>query len=136
MKLMLGIVINVKSTNVQKKKIDLFSVPDTLIIHLKRFHYDRHWRNKIDTFIDFPIQGLDMSQWISNTKGNKSCIYNLFAVSNHFGNLGGGHYTAYAKNILDNKWYNLDDSCVTALPSANKTRTNSAYVLFYQRQNK
>lgn len=120
----------------QKKKIDLFSVPDTLIIHLKRFHYDKFWRNKIDTLIDFPIEGLDISRWIKNKDGNKSCIYNLFAVSNHFGNLGGGHYTAYSKNIIDNKWYNLDDSCVSVLPNANKTRTNSAYVLFYQRQKK
>ncbi len=25
-------------------------------------------------------------------------IYDLYAVMNHFGNIGGGHYTAYAKN--------------------------------------
>jgi len=25
-------------------------------------------------------------------------LYDLYAVSNHFGGLGGGHYTAYAKN--------------------------------------
>lgn len=23
--------------------------------------------------------------------------------------VGGGHYTAYAKNIQDGKWYNFDD---------------------------
>ena len=27
-----------------------------------------------------------------------SCLYDLYAVSNHFGGLGGGHYTAYCKN--------------------------------------
>lgn len=30
----------------------------------------------------------------------KPVIYDLFAVSNHYGNMTGGHYTAYAKNPL------------------------------------
>ncbi len=28
---------------------------------------------------------------------DKAPVYDLFAVSNHFGGLGGGHYTAYAQ---------------------------------------
>ena len=24
--------------------------------------------------------------------------------------MGGGHYTAYVKNFMDKKWYNMDDS--------------------------
>jgi ubiquitin carboxyl-terminal hydrolase 4/11/15 len=42
-------------------------------------------------------------------------IYDLYAVSNHFGGLGGGHYTAFAKNIYDNQWYNFDDSMVNVV---------------------
>jgi ubiquitin carboxyl-terminal hydrolase 4/11/15 len=42
-----------------------------------------------------------------------SPYYDLFAISNHYGSLNGGHYTAYAKNI-DNKWYEFDDSCVSS----------------------
>lgn len=30
----------------------------------------------------------------------KKLIYDLYAVSNHFGGMGGGHYTAYAKNYV------------------------------------
>lgn len=30
-------------------------------------------------------------------------------VSNHFGGLGGGHYTACAKNVTTKKWYNFND---------------------------
>ena len=37
-------------------------------------------------------------------------LYDLFAVSNHYGGLGGGHYTAYAKN--NGKWYDFNDSSV------------------------
>ncbi|ETO08901.1 hypothetical protein RFI_28486, partial [Reticulomyxa filosa] len=32
-----------------KKKIDLWSTPDLLIIHLKRFSYTRQWRDRINT---------------------------------------------------------------------------------------
>jgi len=39
--------------------------------------------------------------------------YNLIAVSNHFGGLGGGHYTAYAKNHIDGHWHYFDDSSVS-----------------------
>ena len=36
--------------------------------------------------------------------------YDLYAVSNHYGGLGGGHYTAYGKN--NGKWYEFNDSSV------------------------
>jgi ubiquitin carboxyl-terminal hydrolase 4/11/15 len=34
----------------------------------------------------------------------------LFAVSNHYGGMGGGHYTAYAKNPMFNTWFDFNDS--------------------------
>jgi len=40
-------------------------------------------------------------------------IYDLIGVTNHYGGLGGGHYTAYAKNNLKKLWYDFDDSSVT-----------------------
>ena len=39
-----------------------------------------------------------------------AAVYELFAVSNHFGGMGGGHYTAYAKQTDDGRWYCFDDS--------------------------
>ncbi len=38
------------------KKFDLWTLPEVLVIHLKRFSYNRYWRDKIDTLIDFPIE--------------------------------------------------------------------------------
>lgn len=35
------------------------------------------------------------------------------AVDNHFGGMGGGHYTAFCRNQVDNQWYNYDDSRVS-----------------------
>ncbi|KAI9627385.1 hypothetical protein KEM48_009872 [Puccinia striiformis f. sp. tritici PST-130] len=64
----------------------------------------------------------------------ESLIYDLFAVDNHFGGLGGGHYTAFAKNEEDGKWHNYDDSHVTEVSSPEKVKSSAAYLLFYRRR--
>lgn len=115
------------------KKFDIWSLPKVLIIHLKRFSFSRSWRDKIDTMVEFPIEGLDMTDYVLNSKQKeqKKLTYNLIGVANHFGGLGGGHYTAYAKNYVQNAWYSFDDALVTPISSSNVV-TRSAYVLFYQ----
>merc|ERR1719347_1827935 len=114
------------------KKFDLWCLPEVLIIHLKRFSYNRYWRDKIDTVIDFPIRGLDMTQYVINSAHGQA-VYDLIAVSNHYGGMGGGHYTAYGKSKIDNNWYYFDDSNVTQT-NEEAVCTKAAYVLFYQRR--
>merc|ERR1712141_417386 len=80
----------------------------------KRFSYNRYWRDKLDTQVDFPTRNLDMGPYIIN-KNHGKAIYDLIAVSNHYGVMGGGHYTAYAKNKDDSRWYHFDDSSVTPI---------------------
>ncbi len=63
----------------------------------------------------------------------KPLLYDLFAVVNHYGNLGFGHYTAYGKNHLTNKWYCFDDSSVQEEDPESVCSTAS-YVLFYKRK--
>lgn len=41
------------------KKFDLWSLPGILVVHLKRFSYNRCWRDKLDTVVDFPIRCAD-----------------------------------------------------------------------------
>ncbi|CAH2035036.1 unnamed protein product [Thlaspi arvense] len=113
------------------KKLDLWKLPDILVIHLKRFTYSRYFKNKIDTFVDFPIHDLDLSKYVMNKDG-QSYLYELYAISNHYGGLGGGHYTAYAKLMDENKWYDFDDSHVSSVNESD-IKTSAAYVLFYQR---
>ena len=55
-------------------------------------------------------------------------LYDLQAVSNHYGSTGGGHYTAYARN--DRGWYKFDDSH-TAPAEQKAVVTPAAYVLIY-----
>uniref|UniRef100_A0A3B3Q289 Ubiquitin carboxyl-terminal hydrolase n=1 Tax=Paramormyrops kingsleyae TaxID=1676925 RepID=A0A3B3Q289_9TELE len=114
------------------KKFDLWSLPRVLVVHLKRFSYNRCWRDKLDTVVDFPIRDLNMSEFVCDPKAGPY-VYDLIAVSNHYGGMGGGHYTAYAKNKIDGKWYYFDDSSVSSA-TEDQIVTKAAYVLFYQRR--
>jgi len=117
------------------KKFDLFKLPQILVVHLKRFQYSKWSRDKLSTVVDFPIEGLDLSSFLHDKSPDKDTIYDLFAVSNHSGGLGGGHYTAYAKNKFDNKWYLFNDSSCSLVSESNIV-SSSAYVLFYSKKSK
>ncbi|KAA3460023.1 ubiquitin carboxyl-terminal hydrolase 9-like isoform X1 [Gossypium australe] len=113
------------------KKLDLWMLPEIIVFHLKRFTYGRYLKNKIDTFVNFPIHDLDLSKYVMSKDG-QSYLYELYAISNHYGGLGGGHYTAYAKLIDENRWYHFDDSHVSAVNESD-IKTSAAYLLFYKR---
>ena len=119
-----------------QKKMEVYKAPDYLIIHLKRFSHQRNTMfgsRKINDFINFPVNGLNMAPYILDKGADKSCQYDLYAVSNHFGSLSGGHYTAFAKNPVYQKWFNFDDTDVSRASEANVV-TQAAYVLFYKRR--
>ncbi|XP_060080638.1 ubiquitin carboxyl-terminal hydrolase 15-like isoform X1 [Ylistrum balloti] len=114
------------------KKFDLWSLPDVLIIHLKRFSYNRYYRDKIDTLIEFPYKGLNLKKYLIN-KEHGCATYDLIAVTNHYGGLGGGHYTAYGKRVEDEEWHYFDDSSVSSA-SEDDVTSKAAYVLVYEKQ--
>ena len=113
-----------------KKKIDLYYLPKILIINFKRFIKENSQWEKNDEDIDFPISNFDMRDLIIGPDKDHS-IYDLFAVSQHYGSTGGGHYTAVCRN--GDKWFNYDDSSVTQT-SFKACLSSAAYVLFYRRQ--
>ncbi|XP_052211604.1 ubiquitin carboxyl-terminal hydrolase 9-like [Diospyros lotus] len=115
------------------KKLDLWRLPDILVFHLKRFSYSRYLKNKLDTFVNFPIHNLDLRKYVkSDDVFGRSHVYELYAVSNHYGGLGGGHYSAFAKLIDENRWYHFDDAHVSPITEGD-VKTSAAYVLFYRR---
>ncbi|CAM9700539.1 unnamed protein product [Bubo scandiacus] len=137
-------------------KLSLWTLPDILIIHLKRFRQVAEHRHKLTTLVRFPLRGLDMAPHVAQ-RGQASgqllgrwapwqpplCLppscprdylYDLYAVCNHHGSMQGGHYTAYCCNALDGRWYSYDDSRVEGVQEA-EVSTRSAYILFYQRRN-
>ncbi|PNF28268.1 hypothetical protein B7P43_G06644 [Cryptotermes secundus] len=109
------------------KKFDIWRLPPILVIHLNRFYHDGWWRKR-QTYVDFPFN-LDMRHF-SLVPDQRYVSYKLYGVSNHYGSMEGGHYTAYCKNELYNKWYKFDDHEVSEI-SNNDIRSGAAYILFY-----
>ncbi|XP_066297333.1 ubiquitin carboxyl-terminal hydrolase 32-like isoform X2 [Branchiostoma lanceolatum] len=74
----------------------------------------------------------DLQRWLEGALDTAHIRYDLFAISCHTGILGGGHYVSYAKNP-NGKWYCYNDSsCKEVHPD--QIDTDSAYMLFYERQ--
>uniref|UniRef100_A0A8C3VQG5 ubiquitinyl hydrolase 1 n=1 Tax=Catagonus wagneri TaxID=51154 RepID=A0A8C3VQG5_9CETA len=134
--------------------LSLWTLPDVLIIHLKRFRQEGDKRTKLQNMVKFPLAGLDMtphvvqrsqSSWSLPShwspwrrpyglgRAPEDYVYDLYAVCNHHGTMHGGHYTAYCKNSVDGLWYCFDDSDVQQL-SEDEVCTQTAYILFYQRR--
>jgi len=132
------------------KKFELWKTPDILVMHLKRFSSSAMRRDKLDVFVDFPIEGLDLTSRVIESEEGKEEVYDLFAVDDHWGGLGGGHYTAFAKNFIDNEWYEYNgellhaaqrsiqltriDSSVSKTKDPARVVSQSAYLLFYRRR--
>ncbi|CAG8478259.1 1171_t:CDS:2 [Dentiscutata heterogama] len=137
------------------KQLTISRLPDILLIQLKRFSFDGPFRNKLETKVHFPLRNLDLTSYvptpipqptqigyipkmdIPGTGGSRynlqqtgPFIYDLYAVSNHYGGLNGGHYTACVRNR--NEWHTFDDSRVSICDKQN-VMTRAAYSLFYVR---
>lgn len=113
------------------KNSKLWSIPNYLVIHLKRFTNDG---NKKITHIDFPVDNLNLTPYISTDKNDpNNYIYSLYAVNYHSGSLNSGHYWSNCKN-LDNNWYLFNDGNVSKIHNDTDLITKDAYVLFYHRK--
>ena len=109
------------------KQMDVWKLPKTLIVQLKRFrqvrvvlidslidYQEEHssMRRKNASFVDCPLRGLDLSNYV-HSPHHPPAVYDLLSVSNHAGTIGFGHYTAYGLNKETNKWYDFNDSHVS-----------------------
>ncbi|CAD8139779.1 unnamed protein product [Paramecium pentaurelia] len=127
------------------KQMEIYRAPQLLIIHLKRFRsannrissygsfFYSNGSQKITTMVHFPKK-LNLNPFVlSKVNDNDPIDYNyeLYGVDNHFGGLGGGHYTACAYNQLINKWVDYNDS--SARITSADVESEAAYVLFYRR---
>ncbi|GMK56830.1 hypothetical protein CspeluHIS016_0306700 [Cutaneotrichosporon spelunceum] len=135
------------------KKLDIYKAPDILVICLKRFGSARNLRDKLDHLVQYPLEGLNLDERIGERRltqtlkltdeeakhygiehSTEPFIYDLYAVDNHFGGLGGGHYTAFCRNKVDGQWYNYDDSRVSKASIDAVKNNRAAYLLFYKRR--
>jgi ubiquitin carboxyl-terminal hydrolase 8 len=112
------------------KKISYWSFPSILVIDIKRFKNNTH-KNQI--LIDFPLENLDLSKYVIGYK-KESYVYDLYGICNHSGNIHGGHYTAFIKN-MNGKWYHFNDTNVTEMNEKQNLITPRAYCFFYRKKN-
>lgn len=160
---------NCKTHRQAFKTLNFWRLPKVLIIGLKRFETTNSMmsmygmggsygggmgvhREKINTFVDFPIHGLDMSPFCSPGRRRKKngkqkiddgdpYIYDLYAVINHYGRMGFGHYTAFARdwdgekgsNKGENLWCSYDDDIIHVVDEKS-VKTSAAYILFYRQR--
>jgi len=130
-----------KSSQRAFKRMNIIRLPEVLILSLKRFENgDSLFRNKLNAFVDFPFEGLDMAPYLAEYGGDvekQDTLFDLFAVTNHHGAMGFGHYTAFAARQMEIpgpvRWFEFDDSSVTEV-APNDVQTTSAYVLYYKRR--
>ncbi|CAL4064348.1 unnamed protein product, partial [Meganyctiphanes norvegica] len=111
------------------RKTDIWKLPPLLIIHLNRFEHDVLMRKK-QNYVEFPLENLDLSPYI-RMNNNRYSNFDLYGISNHYGTMDGGHYTAFCKSSRTHNWYKFDDHEVYELSREN-VKSSAAYILFYE----
>jgi ubiquitin C-terminal hydrolase len=140
------------------KSMNIWYLPEILVIHLKRFEKTYTSFRKITEQVIFPLDDLDLSDYLDEKSPmkDKKLKYELFAINNHqsFGftipqhflermnqqeqlrvkamvssGIDFGHYYSYCKN--GTKWYEYNDETVKEI-NENDLITDRAYLLFYR----
>ena len=103
-----------KTTNsIQMSKI--FNTPKYLILYLLRFDKNEYYNesfsrsnyhSKKENYVNYPINGLDISKYWADEVSKEDTIYDLYGVIHHSGSTSYRHYWATIKNdINSDNWY-------------------------------
>lgn len=143
------------------KRLQVFRYPRLLVLTLKRFNsggggrggrggggtglggawlgggFSPYSKNQTPVLLDAQ-HVLDLEPYCNpvgvEAARSRGCCrpqYQLLAVSEHSGCLGGGHYTALGRSVADGHWYDFNDASVT--PDGHPSGvSSSAYVLFFR----
>ncbi|XP_035533158.1 ubl carboxyl-terminal hydrolase 18 [Morone saxatilis] len=128
-----------------KQGVKLLSLPQILCVHLKRFRNSNGYTRKLDCSVTFP-ENFDFSdiakEAFSTDFAQNDCKYTLHAVVVHSGYAMCGHYTAYVRHRVNQRWYYANDSHVkqASWKEVQSTyggyRRETAYMLMYRRGSK
>ena len=103
----------------------LYSGPNYLIINLNRGKGAVY-----ECKVFFPEQ-LNLYNYVTYKHG--ITVYELYAVICHLGPSSmSGHFVAYCRNRIDNKWYLYNDAFVTLCTKQNQYNEGMPYILFYK----
>lgn len=134
------------------KQMYVESMPDILVLHLKRFVYDSiGGTQKLWKVVGYPLELEIPESAIAPTQRQfVARRYRLRAVVYHHGmSASGGHYTADILRQDDANWINIDDTVIRPISPAevavdvaaadaasrrrHETSDRIAYILFYER---
>ncbi|XP_062968397.1 ubiquitin carboxyl-terminal hydrolase 10 [Cynocephalus volans] len=124
------------------RRVTLEKLPPVLVLHLKRFVYEKTGGcQKLIKNIEYPVDLEISKELLSPGVKNKNfkChrTYRLFAVVYHHGNSAtGGHYTTDVFQIGLNGWLRIDDQTVKVINQyqvVKPTAERTAYLLYYRR---
>ena len=103
----------------------IYSGPNYLIINLNR------GRGAVyECKVNFPEQ-LNLFNYVSYKHGITA--YELYAVICHLGPSSmSGHFVAYCRNRIDNKWYLYNDAFVSLCDKPKQYNEGMPYILFYR----
>ncbi|XP_041454868.1 ubiquitin carboxyl-terminal hydrolase 10-like [Lytechinus variegatus] len=136
-------------SNKTKKEVEAFrrvtleELPPVLILHLKRFLYDKSGgcqklMKKIDYGMEIEINKDLISPNTKSRIGGVQRTYKLFAVVYHTGKeASGGHYITDVYHVGSSGWLRCDDSIVKPVKALQVTKPLSTcipYLLFYRRK--
>ena len=89
------------------------SLPNILVINLKRFEFDYNTmlKSKLNNYFEFPFE-LDMKEYLIEDHKEINTKYELTGITIHFGFSDYGHYYDLIK-APDGKWYKFNDTFIT-----------------------
>ena len=120
-----------KRTSKKEEIMRVAYLPQVLIISLQRINPKNGMKNEAP--VKF-YEGLDLREIIdAEISDGSSTKYNLFAVTNHIGEINTGHYFSYIK--IDKNWYCFEDSKVYKVGYQINMKSKEVYTLFYMRSN-
>jgi len=116
------------------------TLPPILILHLKRFIYDKNGGLlKVDKKVNFKTDLIIELKWLSESAQNctlEERTYKLFAVVYHHGiKATGGHYTADVFHIGMRSWLHFDDQTIYPIKQHDVLTHSSKrtpYLLYYR----
>ena len=103
----------------------VYSLPNYLILNLNRGK-GAEYKCKVI----FP-EILNLLNYVAVKNGNT--VMQLYAVICHYGPSSmSGHFIAYCRHRINNKWYKYNDSFVTECTQPNEYLNGMPYILFYR----
>ena len=127
--------------------VDIWRVPDILILCLVRFAYHNGFLDKIDQAVNVPFYAFDISKWVKSVEPSGGMTlsttslqnaYDLYSVIKHSGSIEAGHYTTLLKvnQPEDSMWVSMDDGNVNIIKEDPESLSvmQNAYILFYKRR--